>query len=554
MCQSSCQQLEFSTGSFSQLKNYPAIFTGYISAVKVLQTSYIRIEIVVIQHNTVQLHFRHFSGGVSMKYRKVMLINPSNAIPKDSVRRLTVPLGILYIAACLEDKYCVSILDSTCEGYYNTKIQGDELIYGLTDNQVKKRIKDFDPDIVGVSCMFSSSYERAQHHCQLVKEVKDVPVVLGGIHPSLFPEESILHDAVDFVIAGEGEIRFRKLLDMLNEGKEDFHFDGIAYKKKGKVIHNVRTTAIEDLDALPFPARNLIDYERYMKIGVPYAPFSRGKRVCQILTSRGCPFNCFFCSTVKFWGRQFRMRSVDNIIAEIKYMIDEYNVDEVQFPDDNLTLHRNRTKELFTRYKDEIGLPWCTPTGLMVKTLDKPLAKLMAESGAYQVTFAIESGSERVLKEVIHKPVPPKKKIKELVDEFHQNDVQVHGLFIVGFPGETKEEMMQTLTYPFDIGFESVTFFIANPMPGSALHRFCSERGYLPEHTKLNFKTSEIVIPGDSPDFVMTNEELEALVDEKTREYNEFSRNKFPDKWETKYKQFLERHGEDADLILGRVT
>ena len=489
-----------------------------------------------------------------MKYKKVMLINPSNAIPKDSVRRLTIPLGILYLAAAVRDKYCVNVLDSTCEGYYNTNIVGNDLIYGLTDEQVKKRVKDFDPDIVGVSCMFSSSYERALHHCRLVKEVKNVPVVLGGIHPSLFPEETIRHDEVDFVIVGEGEIRFRKLLDMLNEGKKNFHFDGVLYKKDGKVIHNPRAKEIHDLDNVSFPARDLIDYDTYMEIGVPYAPFSRGKRVCQILTSRGCPFNCFFCSTVKFWGRQFRMRSVDNIIAEIRYMMERYDIDEVQFPDDNLTLHKKHTRELFTRYRDEIGLPWCTPTGLMVKTLDKPLIKLMAESGAYQVTFAIESGSERVLKEIIRKSVPPKETIKGFVDEFHKHDVQVHALFIVGFPGETREEMMQTLSYPFDIGFESVTFFIANPMPGSELHTYCAERGYLPEGTKLNFKTSEIVIPEDSPDFVMSNKELEALVDSKTRAYNEFSKSRFPGKWEIKYKQFLERHGEDADLILGRVT
>lgn len=489
-----------------------------------------------------------------MTYERVMLINPSNTIPKDSVRRLTAPLGILYVAGAITDAYDVTILDSTCEGYYNSEITGDELTYGLTDEQVRQRVEQADPDIVGVSCMFSSTHERALHHCELVKETKDVPVVLGGIHPSLFPEETIIHDAVDIVIIGEGEIRFRQLLDTLNQGKKDFPFDGIAYKHNGKVVYNPRTTDIENLDSIPFPARDLVDYEKYMEIGIPYAPFSRGKRVCQVLTSRGCPFNCFFCSTVKYWGRRFRMRSVDNIMAEIHYLIDEYSIDEVQFPDDNLTLHRKRAVELFTRYRDEVGLPWCTPTGLMVKTLDTPLIQLMAESGAYQVTFAVESGSERVLKEIIGKPVPPKKRIKEFVDEFHKHDVQVHGLFIIGFPGETREEIEETLQYPYDVGFESVTFFIASPMPGSELHRFCLKKGYIQDSLRLNFKAAEIVIPEDSPDFVMSNRELEELADKSTREYNEYSKGRAPEKWEIKYKQFLERHADNADLILGRVT
>lgn len=486
--------------------------------------------------------------------KKVMLINPSNTMPKDSVRRLASPLGLLYMGAVLKEAgYDVDVLDSPCEGYYNTKIDGDYLTYGLSDEEFVKRVREYDPDIVAVSSMFSAHQKNAIHHCDLIKSVnKDIIVVLGGIHPSLAPKESAINDSVDYVVISEGEFRFLKLIKALEEGKE-LDFDGVAYKKDGEAIVNPMTTRIDDLNSLPLPARDLIDMEKYIKIGVPYAPFPRKERAAQIMTSRGCPFNCVFCSTVNYWGRKFRKRSVDNIMKEVDELVNKYKIEEIQFSDDNMTVDRERAMELFRRLK-KYNLSWCTPHGLMVQTLDEEMIKLMAESGAYQLTFAIESGSRRVLKEIIHKPVPEKDVMRKLVDACHKYDIQVHGMFVVGFPGENKEEVMETLNYPFDVGFDSVSFFIVNPIPGSELYNLCKGKGYLMEDAKMDFKAAEINIPKDSPDYVMPKEELVKLVDGKTREFNEFSKKKHPERWEAKFKQFLRKHGDQADLILGRVT
>lgn len=489
-------------------------------------------------------------------YHSIMLINPSNTLPKDSIRRLAEPLGLLYLGAVLkQNHFDVSILDSTCEGYYNTTIKGNYITYGLSDNEIIERVKGFGPDLVGISSMFSAHQDNALHHCELVKSVDpNIVVVLGGIHPSLAPRECLAHGSVDYVIMGEGEFRLLKLLNMLNEKRYDFDFDGIAYWKNGEIVVHPMEQRIQDMDSIPFPARDLIDLGKYIEIGVPYAPFPRKERVGQVLTSRGCPFNCIFCSTVKFWGRKFRMRSVDNILSEIDELVNRYGIEEIQFADDNMTINRERAIDLSKRLK-EYNLLWCTPHGLMVKTLDQEMIRLMAESGAYQLTFAIESGSERVLKEIIRKPVPEKAVIKRLVDTCHECDIQVHALFVLGFPGETRDEIMETLQYPFDIGFESVSFFLANPLPGSDLFAKCQKKGYLKKDGwMMDFKSAEIIIPEDSPDFVMSRAELVELVDRKTREYNEFSRSKNLQKWEIKFKQFLKRHGDKSDLILGRVT
>ena len=470
--------------------------------------------------------------------KKVLLISPANTIPTDSIRRLSTPLGLMYMAAVLEKDYNVKIIDSACEGYYNHTTDGDYLTYGLSDQDLKKQIADFSPDVIGVSCMFSAMEKNSLHVCGLAKEVcPDVPVILGGIHPSLFPEKMLESGVVDCVIKGEGEFKFKELLEN--------GIERIAVAPK-----------IENLDSIPYPARHLIDMEKYIKIGVPYAPFAKEERVEGILTSRGCPFNCWFCSTTHYWGG-LRLRSVENIIGEVRELVDKYGIQEIQFADDNMTADKEHARELFTRLKD-FKLSWCTPHGLMMGTLDREMIKLMAESGAYQITVAIESGSQRVLKEVIHKPVPEISKVKELVKVAQDCGIQVHALFVTGFPGETKEEIMMTMDYPFRVGFDSVSFFLVNPLPGSELYGYCKEKGYLPENidfSKMDFKNAgNLKIPKNSPDYAIDPQELQELVDKKTREYNEFSKSRFPNRWDSKFKTFLKRHPNDADVILGRVT
>jgi len=485
-----------------------------------------------------------------MKIKKIMLINPSNTIARDSLRRLITPMGLMYIGAMLkQNNYEVDILDSTCEGYYNTKINGDYLTYGLSDKDMIRRIKGFNPDIVGVTSMFSAQINDSLHCCKLVKSVdRTLPVVLGGIHPSLVPTTICRKDFVDYIVMGEGEYRFLNLLKCL-ENNQRPTFDGVAYNDN--VFH--KTTRIEDLNALPLPARELVDMEKYISIGVPFSPFPKRERVEQIATSRGCPGNCNFCCSVKYWGRSLRVRSVDNVMKEIDELVNKYRIQEIQFSDDNLTASKKRMIELCKQML-LYDLSWCTPNGIMVKTIDEELIELMAKSGCYQLTFALESANKRILKDIIHKNVPPPNVIKNLVKVCHDNGISVHGTFIVGFIGETKKEIRATLEYPFELDIDSASLFIVSPILGSELYYQCKEKGYLKGNGKADFKTSEINIPIDSPDYVISKKELERIVDNKTKEFNKVAKAKHPDAWDKKFKQFLKKHGDNADLILGRVT
>lgn len=486
--------------------------------------------------------------------RKVLLINPPNTILKDSVRRIGEPIGLLYIGAMLKKHgYEVCVFDMTCEGYWNITDNNNRITYGSSLDDLEKKLNKEQPDVVGVNCMFSAREENVRSICKHTKLIMpEIVTVIGGLHPSLFAKELLGYSYIDYIIIGEGEYRFIKLIEAISKGVSP-NFDGVAYKIKSDIIVNPMTTRINNLDAIPFPDRSLVNMEVYHDIGVPYAPFSIEKRVAQVLATRGCPNNCNFCSTVSYWGHKLRIRSPDNVISEIQELVDKYDIKEIQFVDDNLTMNKPFAKELFLKLKP-FNLKFCTPHGLYFNSLDNELIGLMADAGAYQLTFAVESASDRVLRDIIQKKVNLSK-IKTIVEEAHKYDIGVHGMFVLGLPGESREEILQSLEFPYSVGFDSVSFFIANPMPGSRLFNECIEKGYLIDKSNFSdFKSINIRIPVDSVDYHMDYNELDTLIDQKIREYNDWASNQFPERASRKFKRFISANQDQKHLILGRVT
>ncbi len=424
--------------------------------------------------------------------KKVLFINPNVTVQKDCIRRLVTPLGILYIAAVLERHgYKVTVVDCPCEGYNNVVEKEDYVIYGLSEAQIKDRIKEVNPDFVGITCSFSSNENKTYLLCKLVKFVnKNITTFVGGIHPSLFPKQMLEHKEIDFVVIKEGEYRTLKLLDAISKNESYEKQEGIAFRKGNEIIVNQATSYIKNIDELPFPARHLIDMEKYIDINVQSNPFSMKKRVERIFTSRGCPFDCCFCAGSSYWGN-IRMRNVENVIGEMEYLKDKYNIQEIHFSDDNMTMNKKRAMDLFKKMK-RLGFNWCTPSGILMSTLDEEMIKAMAESGCYQLTFSPESGSQRVLDEIIHKPLDLKI-VKPLISICHKYGVNVHSNFIVGLPGETKKELIQTFDFAKYVNFDSACFFIAVPYAGTELYETCKKKGWLNEDaSKADFKHANI--------------------------------------------------------------
>jgi len=483
-----------------------------------------------------------------MEEKKILLINPKQSVSKGSIRRLPTPLGIMYMASVLEQAgHNVSILDSACEGY-DQVVEGEwQDFYGLSEDRFVSRIQEEKPDFVGVSCLFSKQEDEIKHICKIVKQVCPQAItVAGGMYPSLFAREIIASSPeIDFIIQREGETRF---LNLVNNPESPESQDGLVYRSNGKIIVNP-ALFVEDISKLPMPARHLVNIRKYFKIGLFSNPFPQRETIEQVLTSRGCAFKCDFCSTPRFWGA-YRRRDAEDILHEITYLRDTYDVEEIQFRDDNLTIDKVNALKLFKSMK-RLGIVWCS--GAMIQTLDEEMIKGMAESGCYKLTLSPESGSQRVLRELMHKPLQLSR-VRPVFDLCHKYKISIHSDFIVGYPGQTLEEINRTFEFAQEIGSDSVSFFIAGPNPGSQLYDRAMVRGWLAGGWRGDYKSSGIHIKPTDPEYVMSERELEDLAEKKTREHNEWIKTRNPLEWDNKYRVFLKKHPELFGMIMGRVV
>lgn len=430
---------------------------------------------------------------MNRKINKILLVVPPCTLPNGKLKVTVAPLGLAYIAAVLErEKYLVKILDAPIEGFkQEVRVDNRRIRYGLSYEEIKNIIKEFNPDVVGISCHSTSQFENSLDTCKAAKDVnKGIMTVLGGIHPSTFPEQILKeNEIVDFIIIKEGEYSFRDLLTALNQADPNFlEIDGFVYRMGNEIKVNSKTKFIENLDELPFPARHLLPIEKYFKIGVNQN-LSNIKRNLQIIASRGCPFKCTFCATTIYWGNCHRRRSPENILAEIDHLIKEYKIRELQFTDDSLTADYNCAQKIFELLKErKYNLKWSTPNGINVCSLDEKLLKLMKESGCYEIRLAIESGNQEILNNVIQKPVNLEY-VKKVVGISKKLGITTSAFFAIGFPGETLENIKQTFRFAREIKIDAAFISIATPLPGTKLMEICKEKGYLAKD--FSFKGSE---------------------------------------------------------------
>jgi len=431
-----------------------------------------------------------------------MLIFPPVRIAAMYEKMCCMPMGISYIASYIRDRYEVKILDSVAEGYEEERWLSDNYFeYGLSVEEIVKRVEEFGADVVGVSCLFSSQFLVVR---DIVNEVKrrfpEVITVIGGTHPSFLPEDSFGRiEGLDFVVLHEGEESFLRLLDSLVRGYGWEEIDGLAWREDGGVRVNEKRSWIRDLDDLPFPARDLLPMERYFEINIPFMFFSRSSRNISFITSRGCPYRCRFCSSCYHWGRRIRYRSVESVLEELEELVVRYGIEEVKFEDDNLMANVGRAKEIFRGMIDRgLKLHWNMPNGVMIKALDDDeLLGLMRDSGCYEVILAFESGDQYVVDHIIRKPLDLEK-ARGIVRKVKGYGIDAHAFFIVGFPGERMEQIERTFEYARSLDLDKAYFFIFNPLPGSELYDECIEKGlfkqedlYIENYSMMGITTEE---------------------------------------------------------------
>lgn len=374
-----------------------------------------------------------------------------------------IPYNLCLLAAVLEqeNRYDIKVIDAMAER--------------LSIEQFEQRIKEEKPDFVGISVLMDFYGYTGHMAAKIVKRIDgNIVTGLGGVHATANPELNVKDRNYDYVMCGEGEEMLPQLIHYLNGERKSL--------PKGVWTYNTRgghSDLITDLDKYPLPAYHLIDYTQYaMRAerksldGPAKYPYAR------ILTSRGCPYNCCFCQVNKIAGRTFRPRSAENVLYEIEWLIKTYNVKSLIFDDDNLLTDRNRAVKIF-RGLERYKIPW-----KMIATaaflLDDELIELMRKSGCIYVDIAIESGTERVLHDIIQKPLKLKKAI-EVVSKLKHEKIYVAANFIIGFPGETWEEIRQTIKFAEDLDADYIKLFNAVPLPDTRLYQMAKEQNALIE-------------------------------------------------------------------------
>ncbi|OGP71480.1 MAG: hypothetical protein A2Y80_07680 [Deltaproteobacteria bacterium RBG_13_58_19] len=315
------------------------------------------------------------------------------------------------------------------------------------------RSLDFKPDLVGISSI-SSTIPRAYDLADFYRQ-QGLPVVLGGAHPSFLPEEGLGH--ADYVICGEGDEALSELVATLQDGGDFAAINNLAYREGESVRQNPWRPLVEDLDTLPIPDYGLIHNWK-----------AKRRNFVAIATSRGCPFNCRFCSVILLFGRKHRYNSVDRVMEEIRRNGSQA-ARHIFFCDDNFTANRERIKELCERIlRENIKIEWSAQVRVEAAK-DQEMLELMARSGCYVVYVGLESINPATLK--AYNKSQTVEGIKECIVNFHNHGINVHGMFVFGSEEDHFQVIRDTVTFSRQMDLDSLQYLILTPVPGTQFYQ-----------------------------------------------------------------------------------
>lgn len=398
---------------------------------------------------------------LNLKWKKVLLIMPNYRMREANrfIQRIYPPTGLMYIASYLTDLNVeVKIIDAKIEN--------------LNNQELKTRITEYNPDIVGVSVLVCSSINICNDIAKMVKKInKNSTVVFGGRQPSMMPEKALKLEEVDIIVRGEGELTFRELI---LKGSP-INVNGISYKSNGRVIHNPDRELMKNLNNLRYPARNLIKNNNYTLLGM---------KIDTIQTSRGCPHRCRFCTTPISMNGSWRPRPVDSIITELKIISQNRKITDIIILDDNLTANTKRIEELCSK------IIQCKKKGEMndfkfyaqirVDSILKApqMIKKMSEAGFWSVLIGIESVNDETLKDM--KKRMTFNEVVKAIQILHSYNISVFGSVIIGFDlNATEEDIIKEINYMKKINVDILVLNLLTPYPGTPIYKELEEKGFI---------------------------------------------------------------------------
>ena len=412
----------------------------------------------------------------------IILIHPYIVVRHLDIH-MSEPLGLVSLATYLkqvfEEEINVSILDLYATGAENPKRKGDMYIKGINDEaQIHAEISKAKPDLIGITCCFTGYFAEALEVAAMAKRLyPSVPIVMGGAHATL-DAKSILRDNpfVDFIVCHEGEITLEQLVRSVRGELPIESVDGLCFRTSDNtVVENSPRKMISDLDILPIPDRKFIDMEFYKKYNHQLFNFSRKKPIATIMTSRGCPYECVFCCSKNMWKRRYRARKLAQVFQEIEMLVSEYGIREICILDDQFIMKKERVYEFCDYFiedgkkENKLGIALSNIAGISAWLADDDiLLNKMRQAGFYKMTVPIETGNAETLK-FIQKPIDWEQ-IGKLITKANKLGYWTGAFFIIGFPYETRAQIMETVDFAYNSELDFAHFFVAQPYVGTELY------------------------------------------------------------------------------------
>lgn len=413
---------------------------------------------------------------------KILIINPPafNGIKYiregrceqrlSSFQYVMTPISLPSIAAVLrESNYSVIIQDCIAN---NQNI-----------DEIKEQIKLYQPQLIIINTS-TATFNNDKITIKAIKELSDAHITAIGTHVTALPETSLTESKLDSVIRREPELTALELANSLNNNKDLKNVLGISYKSEKEIINNPDRPFIENLDDLPYPTRDLLPNQKYTM------PLS-DKPYTLLISSRGCPYNCIFCTAGQYYGKKLRLRSAKNIVNEIEEIIEKYNIYDITMWSDTFTLNRNFVVEVCEEILRR-GLKFNWMTNSRVDKVDLELLKLMKKSGCWIISYGAESGVQKII-DTAKKEID----IDQTKNAFKWSKdagIETMAHVILGLPGETKETIRQTINFVIQLDPDYAQFYCAIPFPGTEFYKIAAENNWITTNDWSNFEINQPII------------------------------------------------------------
>jgi radical SAM superfamily enzyme YgiQ (UPF0313 family) len=365
----------------------------------------------------------------------------------------------------------------------------DMRVHELSPAQAQAEMAAFKPNVIGVTAL---SLEARAAHEMLALARKTCPgakTLLGGPYPTATPELALADEHLDYAVLGEGEETAAELLEALAEGADVGEVAGLAFRDaQGEIAYTAVRAPIMDLESLPWPAYDLVDMEAYFsQLHTHLAPQQAHARYAPVFTSRGCPYRCIYCQHM--FGRQIRYRSPEAVLAQVRHLVETYGVREIHFEDDSFNVDMERAKRIFDLLAEaDLGLKIAFPNGVRADRVDEALIAKGKAAGVYSIAFGIESASPRILS-MIHKSLSMDR-VTAAINLADRYDIWSIGFFMLGFPGETRDEMEETIRFAVRSRLTTASIHSVIPLPATPLWDLVTEThpGLLDAATLYDFE------------------------------------------------------------------